>query len=69
MDLAARADHPSEFRAECREVGDLSVDFGQMDTGNPINGFAGLVCIVGKRKQLPHRIERKSEASAAANER
>ena len=44
--VTAGSDHPVKFAAQRGQIGDLAVDFGEVDTRNPVNCIAGLGLII-----------------------
>lgn len=67
--VTAGSDHPVEFAAQRAQIGDLAIDFGEVDARDPVDRFAGLVLVIRQREELAHGIEREAEIAGAADER
>ncbi len=67
--VTAGPNDPVELAAQRGQIGNLAVDFGEVDARNPVNRIAGLGFVIRKREQLAHRFERETEITGAADER
>ncbi|CEJ83458.1 hypothetical protein HYPGJ_10256 [Hyphomicrobium sp. GJ21] len=65
---AALIDHAVQLAAQRAQVGDLSIDFNSMLSGNGIDGFTRSVALVGQIEQCADLVERKAKVARAPDE-
>ena len=66
--MAALPDQVSKLASQCREIGDLALDFREMLAGDDVDRGAILLSVVGKAEQSAHLLEREAEVARPPDE-
>src|SRR3546814_6592123 len=65
--VPAPADDLVQLTAECRQIGELVIDLGQVLAGDRIYGGAGAISLIGQVEQRAHRLNGEAKLTAAAD--
>src|SRR3546814_14045403 len=63
--VPAPADDLVQLTAECRQIGELVIDLGQVLAGDRIYGGAGAISLIGQVEQRAHLLNGEAKLTAA----